>query len=171
MVELSRRQFVCTAIAASVLPRGIPGLPATAAVAAPAPLLPAWVVGTPGEFDWQMIRAVTEEAALIERAREEYGDGECFDREACTGCEYCEPLGCGYEASRASAMDTIVSPSPADWLRAGFNHTCSRCEDEYASDNIAVGDEAVCEDCMEIADWEIVDPERAAEMRADLEEA
>ena len=31
----------------------------------------------------------------------------------------------------------------------------------------AIGDEAVCEDCMTLEDWRIADPARAAEMEAE----
>lgn len=37
-------------------------------------------------------------------------------------------------------------------------------------DTEAVGPKAICHDCMTLDDWEIVDPQIAAEMRADLED-
>jgi len=108
------------------------------------------------------------EEAIALRVEEYTGLTECECGPGDSGeCEYCWA---SFDAHRVPSMDTIESPTPADWLRADMGHTCSRCGYEtFAQHNgHPVGDEAVCEDCMSLADWEIVDPERAAEMRAEL---
>lgn len=66
--------------------------------------------------------------------------------------------------------DLDREPTAGDWLTAGMGHTCSRCGEETSVDcgGKNVAGVAVCEDCMKLPDWEIVDPERAAEMKADM---
>jgi hypothetical protein len=128
--------------------------------------LPAWAVGTPGEFNWQRIIAKTaEEAEGI--FRNENCEFECEEDAPCGECD-----GCTMEviAERKPVWDGIVNPTPADWLRAGSGTFCSRCSYEtFPEENgHPVVDEAVCEDCMTLADWDIVDPARAAELRAVL---
>jgi hypothetical protein len=139
-------------------------LPTAGAVAKPAEVIPAWAVGTPGEFNWQHIVARTAEKA--ERVfRAENCDFECEEDTLCGECE-----GCTMEvvAERKPVWDGLENPTSADWLRAGSGTYCSRCSYEtFPEENgHPVGDEAVCEECMTLADWDIVDPERAAELRA-----
>jgi anaerobic selenocysteine-containing dehydrogenase len=171
MSALSRRAFLSTASAAAVvagLPAGasVPVAPVAKAVAAP---LPTWIVGTPGEWDHEIIRAATRELAVRFRADDceevEVGDEpdpDC-DCDSCYGRR-------GYEATRVPQWDgrpenTIGS---GDWLARGSEALCDRCgyetNPEYGHN---VAGKAVCEDCMTLADWDIVDPERAAELRAD----
>lgn len=176
--NLSRRAFLASASAAAV----VAGLPAGASVSVapiaptPKPLLPAWIVGTPGEWDHEVIRAATREAAIAFRAEEcdfaddpdpeDGGGGPDCDCEACTARG-------GYEATRVEAWDQKPSESitSGDWLKAEFCANCERCGYETDFENgCSVGTKAVCHDCMTLADWEIVDPEYAAEMRAELED-
>lgn len=167
------RRFLLAAAAVTTAAAAIPAVPALAAkIAAPvaAPPLPAWVVGTPDCFNWQMIRASTAEEALREIAISNAG-------EPCTGCEdancdFCHEIR-NLEVLRVPHMDAIENPTPADWIRSDCGHCCSRCGYETFPDEgaQAVGDEAVCEECMEPADWQIADPERYAEMVAEGAEA
>lgn len=166
------RRFLLAAATVTGAAAALPALPALAVEAAPAaPPLPAWVVGTPDCFDWQIVRANTADEALREIALCNSGS-----QLACAGCEdeycdFCSTLQ-RLDTMRTPHMDDIEKPTPADWLRAGLGHTCGRCGYETFAEEGAhpVGDEAVCEDCMELADWQIADPERYAEMLADRDE-
>lgn len=140
-------------------------------MAAPAELIPAWVVGTPGEFDWQHIIAKTEDQARRFFAAEVIGGDPACEEGGLPDCEcdFCEKLG-QVEAERKPMWDgkPYNSITPGDWLRSGTGHICSRCSYETFREEggHGVGNEAVCEECMTLADWEIVDPEHAAELRA-----
>jgi hypothetical protein len=142
---------------------------AVAPVAAP---LPAWTVGTSGEFDWQMVRALTEKDARLLWASDFTGDDACEDggppKDDCE-CDLCSKFRCA-EVNRVEQWDSLDEVKPADWLRVGFGHVCSRCGYETFREEggKAVGDEAVCEECMTVEDWDAVDPERAAELRAEM---
>ena len=168
MTELSRRDLLIGAAAVAAV-ANIPTLPA---MAASAEVIPAWVVGTPGEFDWQHIIARTEEEARRffaaevvggETACEEGGADDC-------DCEFCQSFN-GVEAERKPMWDgkSYDGITPGDWLRSGTGHICSRCSYETFREEggHGVGNEAVCEECMTLADWDIVDPGRAAEIRED----
>lgn len=162
MTELSRRDLIVGAVVMTAA-ANLPAMPAAAV--AQAPVIPAWAVGTPGEFNWQHIIARSAEQA--ERIfRNEHCDFECDEDSPCGECE-----GCTLDlfAERKPDWDGKVEVSSGDWLRSGSGSMCSRCSYETfpEEDGHAVGDEAVCSDCMTLADWDIVDPERAAEMRAD----
>lgn len=169
---MNRREFICAAVATGAA-AVIPAVPAIA-TAADQLLKPAWAVGTSGEFDWQCFRADTAEEA-IRLAAEEYVGGGCLChelKEPDSSCEYCERVA-RYDADRVPVWDAADPVSGADWLAAGMGTYCSRCSYETFSETggRAVNNEAVCEDCMTLADWDIVDPERAAEIREDLAEA
>ncbi len=126
-------------------------------------VIPAWGVGTPGEFNWQHIIARTSEIAEL-IFRKENVEFECEEDAPCGEC-----YGCTLEviAERKPVWDGIVNPTPADWLRAGFGTYCSRCGYEAYPENDShpVVDEAVCEECMTIADWDVIDPKHAADLR------
>lgn len=177
--NLSRRAFLASASAAAV----VAGLPAGASVpvapvaAASKPLLPAWIVGTPGEPDHEIIRATTREAAIRFRAEEcEFSDEP--DEEEGLGGPDCECCACfernGYEATRVEAWDArpTASIKDVDWLKAGFDATCVRCGYEASQDDgsRAVGEQVVCYECLTLADWDAIDPEHAAELRAEMDE-
>lgn len=172
--ETSRRNFLAlsgAAIAASVVPFTAAAAPVAAVVKAP---LPTWIVGTPGEWDHEIIRAATREAAICFRAEECDADEDDEPPEG----GFCECCACtdaaGYEATRVPQWDgrPVKAISSGDWLDVEFCANCERCgyetDHEYGH---SVSGKAICEDCMTLADWDIVDPERAAEMRADLEDA
>jgi hypothetical protein len=171
------RRFLLAAAAVTTAAAAIPAVPALAAeVAAPAaaPPLPAWVVGTPGEYNWEIVRASTSEKAIelwcADNCQHDYEEDEHGNP-----ASPCECVACAWEtrASRADQFDDIAKPTPGDWMRAGLGYTCSRCSEETDPQNTghAVGDEAVCEGCMKLVDWQVADPERYAQMVAEGVEA
>ena len=168
MTDLSRRDLIASAAAALA----VSALPAAAEViAAPASeVVPAWVVGTPGEFDWQHVTGRTAEEAIHNFMCETIGGTGCEEEDIApeTGCEceWCSTIG-GLEAERKPAWDGIAKTTPADWLRAGLGTICCRCGYETFPEEGGhpVSDKAICEECMTTADWDVVDPSRAAEMR------
>lgn len=179
--ELSRRavlQSVAAVCAAVVLPPALSATPAPVAVSKP--LGVAWSVGSPDEWDWQHIVARTEEEAKRFWCEEVHGVTECEGSpDGATGdecdCEFCYNFR-GLEAGRVPQWDGKVKISAADWIRTGMGCYCSRCHEEAyadACDNPAfiVGEDVLHEECMTLADWDIKDPERAAEIRADMAEA
>lgn len=170
MTDISRREAL-TLGAAAVAVATVPNIPFAAAPTVAAPRLPVWLVGTDGEFNWGSFRAGTEEAAKALWAEEQCGLDTCEtgDSSGDCDCEYCGTLA-NADAQRMAKLDDKDKITPADWLTVGMGHICSRCSYETFREEggHAVGDEAVCEDCMTLADWDIVDPERAAEMRADM---
>lgn len=167
--ELSRRGVMGVALGA-IFARFLPAMSAAPVAAAVAPTSTAplltWIVGTPGEWNHQVIRAPDLKTALWLRAEECEDDGT--DPDCC--CDACMD-GRGLEATRVPAWDGKPEDSitSGDWLRANFGAACSRCGEE--TDGIdaghAVGPEAVCECCMTLADWRIIDPDYAAEMEAE----
>lgn len=165
-----------SAVAAKLAPMtAIPTVPAP-----PAPKAVAWVVGTPGEYDWETIRAATREEAIRGWLDSTDWEPEC-EIECPPGAdpETWEPellreCVCGncpvpdLEAKRVPSFDDIRRPTPGDWIRAGIGHTCSRCHEETGPDTGAtdIGDECVCDDCM-TPDERKADIE-AAEARANI---
>jgi hypothetical protein len=149
-------------------------IPAQAAAPVSQAATPAWIVGTPGEYNWQAIFAKTEEEAIRLWVEEETGLEGCERGEASDDCdcEFCCSLYSDLDAERVKEFDGKTDITPGDWLSAGKGHICSRCGYETSRDEggKAIGKEAVCSDCMTLADWDIVDPERAAEIRADQAE-
>ncbi|EHK56833.1 hypothetical protein [Allomesorhizobium alhagi] len=151
-LALSRRSFLASASAAAVvatMPAGGAALAASPA-SAPAAVLPAFVVGTPGEYDWHAYVAENAEQAFRMWVQDR-GDDECeFDPEFVTRM----PAWDGRDP------DTI---RPADWLRADLGHCCERCGYETHSDSGAqiVAGEVVCEECLTFADRVLCDPEDA----------
>ena len=132
--------------------------------------LPAWIVGESGEGNWEVIRAATEEDAIAEWLDGmECECGEVLDSGEVIGPEDCWRCSRDVEAERSTYFDAIDNPKAGDWLRAGMGTYCSRCDEEVhvEAGGHAIGDEAVCEDCMTLEDWRIADPERAAKMEAE----
>lgn len=176
VMKLTRRHLVAGAAAVAVAPivpaQAFPGAP-------PAPLFPAWQVGVEDGMNWRVIFAETAERAL-QLFREEIGlcegcDGlRCAELDTEGDCEHS-----GLEARQASAK--IIPPSEhegetaisnEEMRRLGWSHHCDRHHDVCDDWQIVTRgkkSEIVCDDCMEIEDWEIVDPEYARELR--LEEA
>lgn len=139
---LSRRAFL---IGTSALVAA----PALPAIAIPAPVVtaaraaaPMWAVGTPGEYDWQAVRAATPEKAFKIWMREQDWDAEDemeFDPTFVT---------------RVEQWDSLTKVNPADWIEAGMGHCCDRCSYETHPSTGArvVGGEVVCEECLTIPD-------------------
>lgn len=165
MKDISRRE-VLLGTAAVVAAAAIPSAPIT--ITAPVEVIPAWAVGTPGEFNWQHIVAKTaDEAKRIFLS--EWTDDSCEGEEGAP-CGECETCTLDVEAERKPMWDGLKDTSPGDWLRADMGTYCSRCSYEtFPHENgYAVGSEAVCEECMTLADWDIVNPDHAAELRAEI---
>jgi hypothetical protein len=171
MAEITRRDALALA-GAAVLAAAIP--PAEAAIAPTAPPLPAWAVGTPGEWNWQAVEALTEHEAKLAWIRDQYQIEECED--GCGGsdecdCEFCDHLR-SLEADRKPKWDgKSVTAGDTTWFASGLGAYCDRCSYETSRDECGhvVNNEVVCEQCMTLADWDIVDPEHAAELREESE--
>lgn len=139
---LSRRAFLIGTSALVVAP-ALPAISAAPAGTATArALTPMWAVGTPGEFDWQAIRAPNAEKAFQIWAQETAWNDEEeieFDPEYVT---------------RVEQWDDLNTVRPVDWLDADMGHCCTRCGYETHPDSgaRAVGEEVVCEDCFTFAD-------------------
>ncbi len=175
---LSRRALLLgTSVVAVVA--ALPAVQAAPAVAKVVkPPLPTWIVGTPGEANHEVIRAATREAAIQFRADPcDFEDDADADPASGEGGPACECCACtdrsGYEATRVAQWDGRPSASitDSDWLDAGFDAICARCGDTATRDDNGcnVAGEAICGGCMKLADWDIVDPEYAAELRAEAE--
>lgn len=171
MSEITRRhalQLGAAALASAVVP-------ATAAIAQTPTPLPAWFVGTAGEWDWEFVRGATEEDAILNYVAERglgvvceaVEEGEPVAPEDCD-CEFCMVKG-RVDAERKPGLDSVRRPTKAQMFENGLGQHCDRCDYEaYPNESgYAVGSEVICSDCMTIADWEIIDPERAAELCAE----
>lgn len=169
MAELSRRELLVGAAAVAAAAN----IPAIIPSPAAAPALPAWVVGTPGEFDWQFQVGRTAEEAIRNYVCEIVGGDGCEEaNDPDCDCEWCYKIK-SVEAERKPMWDGKREDeiAPGDWIRSGTGHTCSRCSYETFPEEggHGIGREAVCSECMTLADWDIVDPEHAAELRAEQE--
>lgn len=156
---MNRREFLkSTVAAAAVMALPAPLLSSPAAVA-PA-TTPMWAVGTPGVYNYAPIAANTMEEAIKFFLEE---NDHLYEADGSVGCEL--------EAVRVKSWDNIGWPKNADWLRAGMGTHCDRCGYETSYDQCGhdIADEAICEECMTIDDWKIVDPERAAELLEDIQ--
>ena len=139
-----------------------------------APTLSAWAVGTIDNFDWRHVNASTvEEAKRIWLCDE--GIRQVCDQPGRAGCdcEHCYTTA-NLLVERKPEWDGKEEATRADWIRAEMGACCSRCgEETYGigdDPGHAVGDEAVCHECMTLADWDVVDPDKAAELREEMAE-
>jgi hypothetical protein len=173
-MAVTRRQALkCMAVslAAAAAPPALSLAPEE--IAASAPLLPAWTVGTIGEYDWQCIRAPDAQSAILEYLENETGWRACIEANVeIAGASECECDFCiarrRLDVKRVEAFDAIVNPTRLDWLEAGLGKLCERCDYEVDNSSAEVVDgDVVCHDCMTLADWRIADPERAAEMESE----
>lgn len=157
---MNRRAFLRSTGAAVVVPFfSAVAQPAIIGVdMAKAPSVTMWAVGTWGEFNWQAVQADTEEDAIRQVA--EWDGMVCPD----TG-----EIEVSYDVTRCEAWDKLTKdPTPADWLRANMGHICDRCGYEVCPDDgHPIGDLAICDSCVTIEEWEVIDPERAADMRGE----
>lgn len=163
MTDVSRRTALALAVGAAAAPL----LPeAIAAPVAPAvPLFPAWSVGTPGEYNWKTFFAATKDRA-IELYRQAMIDDDGMDEDTAAECDL--------EANDMKHFEPDTEGehymTAQDAYDAGWGHICDRCGvEESPSMWRPVSDKAVCDDCMTLADWQIIDPEHAAELREEME--
>lgn len=163
-MSITRRNFLrlgAAAAATAALPAPTIAAPAEVLVdLAKGPDLLAFIVGTPGEFDWHVVFARTAQEAYAQR----FGDIEGASDEG--GSDDAPPVEFDEECvSRVPRWDhrdpqTITN---VDWVKAGFGTYCSRCGDEQLESHI-IGDEVVCEYCMRDVDWIVaLDREEAIE--------
>lgn len=150
---MNRRELLAGIIATPVA-AAIPDVAASAPAASTAGL-PAWSVGTPGENNWHVFFCRTQDEAVALWRDWESDDDEWI------------------EAKREPKFDNPDNADPDCKARylAGWTVYCERCHIEVErgdgeSDVVANGD-VVCTGCMTIDEWEVRDPERAAEMRED----
>lgn len=161
----TRRQFICAGIATATL------LSAGVSVVAPTndvPKLLAFIVGTPGESNWECVHAASESEALLQYVSDNCGLNSCADSggaDECE-CEFCEAMR-NYDVDRVKQFDGVEAPARADWIRAGLGSLCERCDYETDNSSCEIIDGCVvCHECMKYEDWLIADPERAEEMRS-----
>lgn len=149
---LLTRRALLGSVAASAVVAALPVVPLVALSAEPvAPVLQAFVVGTPGEFDWHSYLARSAEEAFgywVEERGEDYD--WTFDPDY---------------VQRVEAWDgrDPGSITPADWLRVNLGHCCERCGYETHADAGAriVCEEVVCDDCLTFADIVATDADEA----------
>jgi hypothetical protein len=147
---LSRRMFLASssAIAAAHL---LPTLPASADQAATAakPATKIWVGGHDGEFDWQPFNANTREEAI----RQLFNSWEGVPPGDITEDILAEH---GLCLQRAETMDglQVDEIKGHNWIDAGLGCCCDRCGSEcFAPDGArSINGEAICEECLTIAD-------------------
>lgn len=170
--HITRRQAL-TLASAAVAATALPAIP----FAAPAPIIaaptPSWAVGSHGEFNWIAVKAETEHAARLVWASENSYEEECPKAgvaDSDCDCDFCDSYNAA-DVQRQPCWDG-KEVTAGDWLRGGLGYHCARCDDETFTEmgGHAVNDDAICSECMTLKDWDIVDPERAAELRAELED-
>lgn len=149
-MSLSRRSFLLgttAAVATSVLPVSAATAPPLwgpeTLNASPIKALRSFVVGIPGDYNWQYIRARTAEGAW---------EKWCYDN------DYVEVDDDGQEAIPDMALDNVIAIpefdgreriSNADWLTLRFETTCEKCETALCTQADATIDNGVlyCRDC------------------------
>lgn len=158
---LSRRAFL-SGVATMAIAPSLPAIasPAAPPVAAAAETLPMFVCGTEGDFNWRAYAARTADEARSMWLDEEVGDDE-EERE-----------GYALLAERVPKWDGLSEAEikPADWLDADLGHCCSRCGWETHRDEgaRAIGDEAVCAECLTFADKVLSDEDDVLDELADM---
>lgn len=135
-MSINRRDFTRGAIAATAALATITPSGAVFVPSAPiAPLLPAWVVGTSGDWNWRVIRASTEADAVSAWCNAEYGR--------------CSPVE-GVLAERHEEWDDVhVETGDERWFKSGMGVNCDQCGYEAFIDHGGAldGSEFICEDC------------------------
>ena len=166
------RRFLLAAAAVTSASAALPSLPAIAAApVAEAPKLLSFIAGTEGEYDWRHIRAETPEQAA-QRWLDEMGYWECEAPETGIPREECECHSCGkaqsVQTERVAAFDNVAHPTGGDWLRAGYGYLCDRCSYEVDGFNggHAIGDLAICDDCLTAEERAEIDGAAEAEASA-----
>ena len=168
VMKINRRQLIIAG-AAGFAAAALPSSSCLDVPIAAAPL-PAWAVGTPGDWDWHAISAPTERAAKLLWCEETVGADTCEGGPVIADncrCDFCQAFS-SIEAQRRPEWDGKgVTVGDIDWFESGFGTYCARCSYETDSGDGGhfVNGKAICIDCMAQEDWEVVDPEYAAEMR------
>lgn len=168
---MDRRNFLKASLATAVAPF-VPTVAAAAPVAVPPPnpLHPVWAVGTEEGRDWILTRAPTlKDAQEIWRSEQGcYCMDDC-DEETAAECEDCQsPIG-----HRVKALDDKLETTGRNEAAAiaGWINECERCgADEVWPDDyhVLANDECVCDECMTLADWREVNPQRYEELCDEL---
>lgn len=159
MADINRRAFLAGAMASTAAI----ALPGTAGPALPEtlvgepvsfhmPRLKAYAVGTPGKYDWQVVRAFNEDQA------KEFFLAD-LDLEPFEAAEY------DVDYKRVEAWDSKPTVTTGDWINEGFGSFCDRCSCEAHPENGALNVEGlcICEDCVTVADRAPIDPKGVAE--------
>lgn len=156
---ISRRTFLAGTSAVAVAPL-LPALPVAEAapIVAELPKTTIWVGGHYGEFDWHPFHAKDRPDALRQLLHyhgwneEEIGRALTLPEEKLAK----ELSSAEIDVARAEVMDGLqVDEIKAHhWIRAGMGACCSRCsyECDVESGARAVGEEAVCEECLTLED-------------------
>ena len=160
---MTRRQLLLGLSAAALAP-ALPPLPVAALTMAP-PRVPTsalltFIVGTPGEFDWRVQLAESAEHAFRLRFGDDYfEDGD-------------PSIDLNEHVTRMSRWDGTPEKdiTPAMWLRAGMRYCCTRCGNETYSEEggLAVGEEAICKDCLTFTEKLVFDEDNVVELLADM---
>lgn len=143
---MNRRHFLLGVSAAALAPAlpamPLAALPTVTAPPAPVPAQLAFVVGTPGEFNWSQVWAATAEEAIEEWCSHNgYDDPEDMPE---------------IDTQRMPSWDDLFGQDITSgmWIEAGIGHTCSRCHEECFPEDGAesVAGAAVCDPCLTLAD-------------------
>lgn len=156
---LSRRAFLTSTAALAIVPALPAALSAAPAVAVAKPATTVWVGGHYGEFDWHPFHGESKRD-VIRQLLHYHGHGNDEEIEA-TMTMTDEELDAELKAmdmdvSRAPVMDGMEPDEikAHHWIRAGMGAHCSRCDYECDAESgaRAVGEEAVCEECLTLED-------------------
>lgn len=175
-MTLTRRSFLLSSSAAALAATvPLPAMPVPKAAVgvdlAAGPDLLAFVVGTPGEYDWQVVFAKSARDALLEahhwmfeRMNPETKRWEIDPNEPVDVDAYADHF------QRVPQWDgrDPAGISPADWFCIGWGYSCDRCDGPASADSgLIIGSDVVCEDCVTFADrvaagdWDWIEDELA----------
>lgn len=157
---IGRRTFLVGTSAVAIAPL-LPALPVAdpANLVAELPKTTIWVGGHYGEYDWHPFHGESKRD-VIRQLFNYHGHGNDDEIDA-TMTMTDEELDAELKAmemdvARAEVMDglQVEEIKPHHWIRAGLGCLCSRCDCECCADNgaRAIGVEAVCEECLTLAD-------------------
>lgn len=161
----SRRELLVGAAALAVAP----SVPASAAALPPTALFPVWTVGTPGEMNWRVIAAATEDAArklwLEYESLDDADDDDIPELDVRpTNAAVVEP----------QDDEGELSLTCEQYEDLGWDQICERCQCESDPSNYRVlpategkSSFVVCHDCMRTEDWKHVDQDMYEECLAE----
>lgn len=143
MSSIDRRQLLVGAGAVAILPV----VPALAVAPPPLSFLPAFAVGTPGEYNWRVFFAQT-----ADRARElwyaDYGEELPLPGEPDTYDLHVTDVP---HLGNVSTAEDIHQPSVSDCIAMGWDNNCDRCHCDVSCDGDNyrdIGGDCVCQECM-----------------------